>query len=294
MPISSLANRARLDPQVNFRGGFVLVIVVMSVAALAAALVYARVRGIVYAGWTAAGWTVVHDDVHVMGERVRVLDVAHTYQSATYLDDRWADPVFPYHWLFDHMFDAWPDGDGPREVAVLGGGGYAIPKHLLAHFPQVARLDVIEIDPAIEHIARRHFFLDRAERLCGIRERDVLHTHIAEASTWLRECNRSFDAIVNDCFFGLAPERKLLGSDAARLIREHLNPGGVYLTNVVSALEGPDSQLLYETMDALGSTFAHVWVYPCGSNNPAAQENNVVIASDVGHDFAGAWKWPVR
>ena len=269
-----------------------LPVIVIAIAVVASLLVYVRVRGIVFAGWTAAGWTVVHDDVQVMGERIRVLDVAHTYQSATYLDDRWADPVFPYHWLFDHMFDAWPNGDGPRSVAVLGGGGYAIPKHLVAHHPQVARVDVIEIDQAIERIARRHFFLDRAERLYGVRERDVLHTHVAEASTWLQECDRSFDAIINDCFFGLAPERKLLGIDAARLIRRHLNVGGVYLTNVVSALEGPNSQRLYDAIDALGSSFTHIWVYPCGSNNPVALENNIVIASDAAHEFDGAWEWP--
>ena len=269
-----------------------LVAITLLVAALAAALIYLRIKGIVYAGWTSAGWTVVHDDTVVMSERVRVLDVNHTYQSATYLDDRWADPVFPYHWLFDHMFDAWPTGDGPRTVAVLGGGGYAIPKHLVAHHPQIAQVDVVEIDPAIERIARRHFFLDRAQQLGGVRERKVLRTHIAEASAWLAACERTFDVIVNDCFFGLEPERKLISPSAARLIRAHLNEGGVYLSNVVSALEGPNSQMLYHVIDSLSQSFAHVWVYPCGADKPSLLENNVVIASDVNHDFKEAWLWP--
>ena len=48
-----------------------------------------------------------------------------------------------------------------HRVLVLGGGGFAWPKHVLATHPEVS-LDVVEIDPAIIRIARKHFFLDEA------------------------------------------------------------------------------------------------------------------------------------
>lgn len=253
---------------------------------------WAHVRGIVYMGRTMAGWTWVHNDTRVLGERVRVLDVAGTYQSATYLDERWADPVFPYHQLFDHGFDAWPTREDLMAVAVLGGGGYAIPKHLIAHHPEVAHVDVVEIDPAIQHIARKHFFLDRLEMRYGAERSGRLTLHADDAFAWLKHNQQRYDLIINDCFLGVHPESSLMTSNAAELFHQHLTKHGRYLTNVVSALEGPQARPLYLTIEALSSVFEHVWVYPCGMDEPSERENNVVIASDTWHAFEGAWEWP--
>ena len=267
---------------------------VLIVLALVGAGIYLRNHGIVYLGFTRAGWTVVRDDTLVMSERIRVLTVGGTYQSATYLDERWADPVFVYHRLFDHVFDGWPEGDGPRRIAVLGGGGYAIPKHFIAHHPEVARIDVVEIDPAIERIARRHFFLDRLEERFGAESSGRLHLHVCDALSWLETSDLTFDAIINDCFSALEPEETLMTAKAAQTLGQRLAPGGMYLTNVVSSLEGPDCYTLYSTIEALSTTFAHVWVYPCSQDRPMACDNNVVIASDAMHDFPGAWVWPTK
>ena len=267
----------------------VLVILAIICCAVAAWL---HAKGIVFLGRTAAGWTTVHDDSHTLGERIRVLEVAGTYQSATYLDERWAESVFPYHCLFDHLFDRWPEGDGPQTVAVLGGGGYAIPKHLVAHHPEIARIDVVELDPAIERLAHRFFFLDRLEREFGAQRSGRLRLHVDEAHAWLESCDERFDAIINDCFFGIDPERKLMTAEAAQLVRSHLTPDGIYLTNVVSALEGPASQTMYAVIMALKCAFARVWVYPCNAENPQSPDNNVVIATDASCDFPGAWLWP--
>lgn len=274
------------------KGAPVPVICACIVLICLATLVYARVRGIVFFGRTAAGLTIVHDDTKVLGERIRVLEVEGTYQSATFLDERWAQPVFHYHATFDHLFDAWPAGDGPELVAVLGGGGYAIPKHLVEHHGGIARVDVVEIDPAIERIARRHFFLDRLEARHGAAQGGPLHLHVGEASQWLEDCDLRFDVIINDCFFGFEPEERLASAHAARLIRQHLRPQGIYLVNVVSALQGPEALPLYEQAGALSRAFTHLWVYPLGADRPTLCDNNVLVASNASHPFVGAWTWP--
>lgn len=268
----------------------VAVFILLAVACVAFGI--ARLHGIVYMGRTLGGWTSVHDDRVVMGERIRVLEVEGTYQSATYLDERWCDPVFPYHRLFDHLFEAWPQGEGPRTAAILGGGGYALPKHLVAHHQQIERIDVVELDPAIERLARRYFFLDRLEQAYGAEASGRLQLHQGDARSWLQGCGQTFDAILNDCFLALEPEASLMTVEAARLVHRRLNPGGLYLTNVVAALEGPGSGTLYTTLEALSTTFAHVWLYPCGANAPTIPENNVVIATDAPCTFTGAWAWP--
>ena len=103
------------------------------------------------------------------GEEIRVLSQGGVYQSATYLGDRRFEPVFAYYRAFDAMFEAWPgheDGSRPikgvRNVLMIGGGGFAYPKHLLTAHSGI-HLDVAELDLSVVRVARRWFFLDELE-----------------------------------------------------------------------------------------------------------------------------------
>ena len=149
-------------------------------------------------------------------------------------------------------------------------------------------------NPAIERIARRHFFLDELETRFGAESSGRLCLHVNDALTWLESSDQTFDAIINDCFSALNPEEGLATAGAARTLEQHLVPGGLYLTNVVSSLEGPESFMLYTTIEALSTVFSHVWVYPCNPDHPRYCDNNVVITSNVVYDFPGAWEWPTR
>ena len=95
------------------------------------------------------------------GSLVRMLNVGGVLQSATYLDERWAQCPFAYLRSFDHMFEAQPTLK-VRRVLMIGGAGFAYPKQLLVEHPGV-RLDVVEIDPAMVDLARQEFFLGRLE-----------------------------------------------------------------------------------------------------------------------------------
>ena len=90
------------------------------------------------------------------GRAVRLLLVGRSVQSATYVNEEYrAEPVFDYYLAFDLMFDAKPDIE---RVLMVGGGGYAYPKHIIATRPEV-HMDVVEIDPAITRIALTDFYL---------------------------------------------------------------------------------------------------------------------------------------
>ena len=71
------------------------------------------------------------------GSEVRVLARGGVFQSATYLGERWSEPVFEYIRAFDTMFEALPQmrawyAHGIGRVLMLGGGGFSYPKALLA------------------------------------------------------------------------------------------------------------------------------------------------------------------
>ena len=214
---------------------------------------------------------------------VRMMNVAGTMQSGTYLDDdTYCDLAFSYTRDYDCMFLA---GVPVRDVLVLGGGGYSYPKHLIAHRPETF-VTCVEIDPVITAIARRYFFLDRLFEEYDLDETGRLQLVEGDAREFLEQSDERYDAIVNDCFAGMSLVESLATREAALLYHEHLREDGVYLSNVIGAVEGPRSRAMRRILRTLASEFAHVYVLP---GQPAALsncDNNVVITTD------GDWRFP--
>lgn len=216
---------------------------------------------------------------------VRVMNVAGTMQSATYLDDdTYCDLAYSYTRDYDCMFLA---GVPVHDVLVLGGGGYSYPKHLIAHCPETF-VTCVEIDPVITAIARRYFFLDRLFEEYDLDETGRLRLIEGDARAFLEDSDERYDAIVNDCFSGMSLVESLVTCEAVQLYHEHLCEGGVYLSNVIGAVEGPRSRPMRRIMRTLASEFAHVYVLPGQPSMLSNCDNNVVIATDGDWRFSGA------
>lgn len=231
---------------------------------------------------TMAGKANIYEIIYDDGSPVRVMNVKGTYQSATYLDEDCYGLVFGYHRAYDAMFSA---GVPIRTVAMLGGGGFSYPKHLVASYPDVS-VDVVEIDPAVVAIAQRWFYLDRLVEEFQTDATGRLGIFVDDARAYLDTPGRCYDAIVNDCFSARVPVMSLATVEAARSIHARLNPGGLYLTNVISALRGPEAKLLYSVMATLQREFAHVYVLPGSEGLPRLVDNYVVVATDSACSFA--------
>ncbi len=226
----------------------------------------------------------VEDDA---GRPVRLLEVGGVVHSGTYMDDDLCyDLVFEYLKRYDAMFDLEAAGltDWPahpvRRVLVLGCGGYDYPEHLLAHHPEVS-VDAIEIDPAITDIAQRYFWLDRCIEEFDAEESGRLHMFCADARIFLEEAaarNITWDAIVNDTFDAADPVMSLATHEAARYLHACLEPGGFYLVNVVSALEGSQSAFLHQQAAILRDVFADVAVLTCDPESLTDPDNVILIA----------------
>jgi spermidine synthase len=230
---------------------------------------------------TMAGKANVYEIIYDDGKPVRVMNVKGTYQSATYLDGECYELVFGYHRAYNALFQA---GLPIHNVAMLGGGGFSYPKYLISHYPDVS-VDAVEIDPMVVSIAERWFYLDRLMAEFDIDETGRLGIFVQDAREFLEEPGRSYDAIGNDCFSARGPVMSLATCEAARAIHARLNPGGLYLTNVISALRGPRAKLLHSVMETLGREFAHVHVVPGSEFLPRLVDNYVVIATDGDYRF---------
>lgn len=246
---------------------------------------------------TMFGSALVYDQADENGDTVRYLSVNGLKESASYTDDRWNQLVFDYTDRYNLIFAA---GIPIQRVLMIGGGGYSYPKYLITHRADVA-LDVVEMDPAITALAREFFFLDRLERdyraessgrlrLICADGRDVLERAAARAARrgGTDGLPLRYDAVLNDSFAAGVPAPSLTTVEAARAVKACLTASGLYLSNVVSALEGGHARFLQAEVATLRQVFARVHVIPVKDFGIGfLRDNLMVIATDGAYRFPG-------
>ena len=226
----------------------------------------------------AEAFTMETDD----GTPVRVLYVGGGFQSATYLGCDRFKPVFEYYRAFDHMFEAAFD---IKRVAMLGGGGFSYPKHLLTSRDDVS-IDVVELDGTIVDIARRHFFVDELEAAHGEGGSGRLGIYVQDGLEFLREADdTSYDVIINDSFDGANPTVGLLTSSALARAKRVLRPGGLYMLNAV--VGDGDDHVLKTFMEVVSEGFDNVYAISCIDEEFAGEENWLIIGTDESYVFSG-------
>ena len=77
-----------------------------------------------------------------------------------------------------------------------------------------------------------------------------------------RRIDERWDAIGIDAFFSDSIPFHLTTLEFLELVRDRLEPGGVVVTNVIGALEGPDSKLFRALYRTYASVFPTVLVHP--------------------------------
>ena len=222
---------------------------------------------------TMFGRAQVYDVMNDDRDFLRVLDIAGTWQSASYVDERWADLAFGYHRIFDQAFGAPVD---IRRALMLGGGALSYPKHVVARTE--AQVEVVEIDPIVISLAQEWFFLDRLSAA----QRKRLSVTCSDALVYLeksKEAGRRYDLVVNDLFAAERPTAGFMSRKGLELVRDVLTPGGIYVANVVSALTGRKARPLQLVEEALESVFLQVEVVSLGADEPRTPDNNVVFAT---------------
>ena len=141
-------------------------------------------------------------------------------------------------------------------------------------------MDVVEIDGEITEIAKKYFYLNDLIEDYNLNENKRLGLITDDGRTYLNNNTKKYDAILNDAFSGSSPAKTLTTKEAAQLIKGSLNENGVYLTNVISSLEGDDSKFIKAIVNTLKQVFKNVYVVPCSTLELEETQNNMVIASD--------------
>jgi spermidine synthase len=168
---------------------------------------------------------VLFDSPHL--GRVLMLD------GATQLTSR---DEFIYHEMMSHV-PMLAHGRA-REVLIVGGGDCGIAKELLKH-KSVARLTLVEIDPAVITLAERHFPELAGPVLADTRFELV----IANGNDFVRTIARRFDVAIVDSTDPHGPGAALFGKPFYAGVKRCLTPGGVLVTQSGVPFLQPDELL---------------------------------------------------
>lgn len=206
---------------------------------------------------TEYGRIIIEDD-ELDGERIRCYRQSGSYSSATFLnDDRKYELVYDYLKKYDLMFDF----TDVKSVAMIGGAAYQYPKYYISHFPDKS-MDVIEIDPESTRIARKYFYLDDLIDDYNLEENKRLGLYNEDGRVFLDDSDKKYDAILNDAFSGEVPVATLSTREAVKIIKHSLKDGGVYMSNILGAVDGDKGRFLRSEVKTLKDVFDNVYVVP--------------------------------
>ena len=210
------------------------------------------------------------------GKRVRILitdpDAA---QSLMLLDDP-TKLVSRYTEFYDLAFHYKPD---TKRILMLGGGGYSVPKHILADYRNVS-IDVVELDPGITETARKYFALHDDPNL------RIFHE---DARTFLNRATTDkiepYDAIFMDTFNSATViPFQLTTIEAGKRLRALLNPDGVFVVNIIASVYGPKSGVFHGIYKAFSQSFGTMMIFPANAPDPKyayALQNIMLVAGDI-------------
>ncbi len=188
-------------------------------------------------------------------------------QSLMYLDapnELYSD----YTKFYDLAFHYKPDA---KRVLMLGGGGYCVPKHLGATRPDV-ELDIVELDPGITAAARTYFEL---------KDRPGQRVFHEDARMFLnREANgdgAKYDAVFGDVFgSSYSIPFHLTTAECMQRIRDLLKPDGVFVVNIIAAIDG---ELFGGIYASVAAAFPRVLIFPATYPNSDSIKQNVMIVA---------------
>ncbi len=215
------------------------------------------------------------------GEMVRYMLIGDGCESATYIEeDKKHELVVPYTRYYDLMYEADIDME---HVLMIGGGGYSYPKYCVSHHSETS-IDVIEIDEQITELARKYFYLDDALKDFNTEDETRLNIINEDGKVYVNTTDTTYDAILNDAFSGTTPVESLTTLETVERIHKMLNPGGVYLSNIIGSRSGADSKFLAAEVNTISQVFDYVYIIPCGDMG-TTESTEETCTNKYGHRF---------
>jgi spermidine synthase len=172
-----------------------------------------------------------------------------------------------------------------NRVLFIGGGGAIGPRKFINQYPDVT-VDLVEIDPVVVDVSHDYFHLAVDPRL---------RIYVEDGRRFVRNATGRYDIVILDAFtIGGQVPFHLTTQEFMREIRDVLEPDGVFLANITTALEGSGSLVLRSEYKTVATVFQSVYLFPRPSDQEreqggelaASRARNVIL---VGLKGTASW-----
>ncbi|MDQ7848934.1 MAG: fused MFS/spermidine synthase [Armatimonadota bacterium] len=189
-----------------------------------------------------------HHVVVVEDAVARYLRFDRSFQSGMYLQDPFDSPFL--YAAYAHLGLIFRPQAGI--VLVVGLGGGSIPKRFWRDYREMT-VEVAELDPMVVDVANKFFGLPADLRLRVV---------VQDGRRFLRQSARRYDIIILDAYFAESIPFHLTTREFMQLARARLASGGIVLSNLIGALQGPRSRLFRAMYRTMGEVFPGLYLFP--------------------------------
>jgi spermidine synthase len=234
----------------------------------------------------------VQDEVVTLDHPIKTLVLDHLIHSYNSLDDPSYlkyDYIKVYAEVADYLARRLPNQD--LRVLYIGGGGYTLPRHIEATYPN-AKQEVVEIDPGVTQTDYEEMGVNPATT------KIVTYNYDARLvlDTLANERAGQYDLIIGDAFNDLSIPYHLTTLEFDQKIRRLLKSDGYYLVLVIDKLRGgkfitaytqtldqvwPETYLL-NNIPSWDSTSASTYVV--AASNETLDQSRFLLAQGQGQD----------
>ncbi|HPR63202.1 MAG TPA: fused MFS/spermidine synthase [Thermoanaerobaculia bacterium] len=155
-----------------------------------------------------------------------------------------------------------------RSVLIIGLGAGIMPREFRALDPELM-IDVVEIDPAVEDVARKFFYFH---------PHPLTRVTIADGRTFLQNTGEKYDFIVVDAFLADSIPFHLMTVEFFHVVKDHLNHEGCMAMNLLVGNRKFSDELLSATVKTLQEVFPQIYLFPVGDFTPGGVGNVLVVA----------------
>ncbi|CAN5709490.1 fused MFS/spermidine synthase [soil metagenome] len=153
-----------------------------------------------------------------------------------------------------------------QRALFVGAGAFGMPEEV-SRVVAGSEVDVVEIDPAVIGVGHRFFKLD---------EHPHVHAYASDARRFLNKSDGGYDFIFGDAYNGVQHiPSHLVTREFFTVIKSKLSPKGVFLMNVITAVEGEKADLLGHLLATVRAVFPHVEVFAVNGYQSSPQ--NVIL-----------------
>lgn len=181
--------------------------------------------------------------------------------------------------IYEHFFEAgirfsFQDIE-PKNILVIGGGGYTFCHFLEIEYPQ-CNIEVAEIDPEVTKTAHTAFGFPYDTRLSIYHQdgRNRVEDLVKQIKKGRKEV--LYDCVINDSFSDYTVPFHLTTKEFVEKIYTILSPRGIYMCNMIDCLQS--AKFITSMHKTFREVFPYVYVYST-MNDPMVRDTFILIGS---------------